>query len=93
MSDQTDLFPKVSLVEELCRLFDSKDSAVICAMSHKQVRVDGHLVLPQHDRAWTQAQLAGRMATCNGRAGRLFGHSQRAPDDTTEVVASGMSGG
>lgn len=93
MSEQADLFPKVSLVEALCDALDSDEKAMLCAMSHSQVRVDGHLVFPKHDRAWTQAQLSGRLATCNGRSGRLFGASRRAADDVTQVVASAASGG
>lgn len=88
--NQADLFPKVSLVAELCRVLDSEDRAMLSAMSHGKVRVDGHIVRPQHDMAWTQAQLSGRTATCNGRSGRLFGSTPA--DRVTQVPAlSGAS--
>ena len=53
---------RVSLVGELCRVLHSNERAMLCAMSHGQVRVSGHLVYPRHDMCWTKEQLKGRMA-------------------------------
>lgn len=49
-----------------------------CAMSHGQVFVSGHAVLPRHDKRWTRAQLEGRtIEICSDgkpfRQGVLFG--------------------
>lgn len=68
---------KASLFMELERVLDSGDKAVLCAVSHGQVTVDGYTIKVTDDRRWTRAQLAGRMAKCNNREARLFGMSQR----------------
>lgn len=80
--------PKVSLVAELCRLFTSTDVAMLCAMSHGQVRVSGHVVKPQHDMAWTQAQLSGRMAHLLGKGQAALFDGGVASDSATQDLAS-----
>jgi len=71
--DMVDIPRRVSLVEELCRVLHSCERAMLCAMSHEQVRVDGYVVRPKDDQRWTRAQLAGRTAQLESwRTGRLF---------------------
>lgn len=78
---------KVSLFDELRRVLNATDSALACAISHRQVRVDGYLVKATDDRRWTKAQLIGRFAEMPGRQARLFGGSRRAlAGDRTQVV-------
>lgn len=67
----------VSLVTELCRVLDSSERAMLCAMSHGRVTIDGYIVRPHHDRQWTKRQLAGRHAQCFARAAALFGAGRR----------------
>lgn len=66
------------LVAELCRVFNAKRVAMLCAMSHRQVTVDGKVVLPEYDLRWPADQLAGRMARLHDRQARLYGASPRA---------------
>lgn len=74
---------KVSLLKEFERVFHASKSAILCAVSHGQVTVDGHTIKLSDDKRWARRQLVGRMAAMPGREARLFGGSQRA----TEVEA------
>lgn len=82
---------KVSLFAELERVFDSKERALHCAISHGQVTVDDYVVKLGDDWRWTLGQLGGRLAKVNGREGRLFGMSPRCRTPTTPDVATGTT--
>lgn len=61
-----------SLVRELCRIFNAGERAMLCAMSHAQVTVDGYTMLPSFDRRWPRDRMEGRMAELLGRQARIF---------------------
>jgi len=66
--------PPPSLLDELCRVFDSCERAMLCALSHGQVTIDGYVIRPRHLERWTAEQLRGRFAVlCGSRAARLYG--------------------
>lgn len=77
---------KVSLVKELCRVLDSDRMAMLCAMSHGQVTVSGHVVKPEHDRRWTRQQLAGRTAKVNAREAKIFGSTRASQEPSGETT-------
>jgi hypothetical protein len=64
--------PNPSLIKEACRVLDSDEKAMRCAMSHGQVTIDGYKIKPEYDRRWTRAQLKGRWIRINHRAAELF---------------------
>lgn len=61
-----------SLVDELCRCFNSKRVAMLCALIHGQVTIDGFIVRAKNEHQWTPEQLRGRMAQLNGRHVKLY---------------------
>ena len=63
---------KVSVVREACRLLNACEAAILCAMSHRQLTIDGHPIHPRDDRRWTEAQLSGRTVKVNQREGVMF---------------------
>lgn len=60
------------LLTELCRAFNACERAMLCALSHGQVSIDGYIVRPQHLDKWTPEQLRGRYAGLVGRVARLY---------------------
>lgn len=68
---------KSELLDELCRRFDSKPDAMLMAMRHGAVTIDGYIIRPQHLDRWTRAQLIGRYVTLFGRrVAQLYGSTQ-----------------
>lgn len=63
---------KVSVVLEACRLLHAKPPAIVCAMSHKQLTIDGYPIRPNDDKRWTRDQLKGRTVKIHHREGRMF---------------------
>jgi hypothetical protein len=69
----------MSLIAELCRVFNARPEAIGCAMRHRQITVDGYVMRPEYDRRWSERQLRGRMAALNFNKGgtkreaRLYG--------------------
>jgi hypothetical protein len=64
---------ETGLLEELCDRFDAKPPAMLCALSHGQVSIDGYVVRPRHLAQWTPDQLRGRYARLHGRVRQLYG--------------------
>lgn len=79
---------KVSLVKELRRVFNASEGMVLLAMHYGQITVDGYVVFPHHDKAWSRKQLSGRLAKLHFREARLFGASCRSYNNRTSVVAT-----
>lgn len=63
----------MSLLRELMRLYHSTERAMLCALSHGQVTIDGYVIRPQHLERWTEEQLRGRYAVLCGRPAQLYG--------------------
>lgn len=84
---------KRGLVNELCRVFNSGRKAMLCAMSHRQVTIDGRVILPEYDMRWPPEQLKGRMARLHDRQALLYGsmppyilHEDESPTLEREVA-------
>jgi hypothetical protein len=63
----------VSLLRDLCRAFNARERAMLCAMSHGQLTIDGYVIRPEHLGRWTESQLRGRYARLHDRTVRLYG--------------------
>lgn len=63
----------MSLMQELCRVYNAKPVAIECALRHGQITIDGYIIREQHLKRWTPDQLKGRMAMLLGRQVRLYG--------------------
>lgn len=61
------------LLAELERVFHAKYGAMLCAMSHGQLTIDGYIIRPEHLNRWTRDQLIGRYAELCGRTAQLYG--------------------
>lgn len=70
---------KSHLFTELCRAFNAKDRAMLCALSHGQVVIDGFVVRVEHLDRWTPDQLRGRYAHLAGRCAQLYGQKVVGP--------------
>jgi hypothetical protein len=62
-----------TLLEELCRVFNSCERAMLCVMSHGQLTIDGYIIRPEHLELWTPDELRGRYAVLCGQLGQLYG--------------------
>lgn len=65
-----------SLIDALCRAFHAKPCAIICALGHGQITVDGYLMREEYDRRWRADQLRGRTAAIH------YHHTKPAPTKT-----------
>ena len=61
------------MMDELMRGFHSKEAAMMCALRHGQVTIDGYIIRPGHLDRWTPEQLWGRYARLAGRYYQLYG--------------------
>lgn len=60
-------------------MFNSKERAMLCALSHGQVTIDGWIVREQHMDRWTEDQLRGRYARLCGQMAQLYGSKVIGP--------------
>lgn len=64
---------ELSLLEELCRVYNSCARAMLCAISHDQLTIDGYIIRCEHLEWWTPDELRGRYAFLCGRPAQLYG--------------------
>lgn len=57
------------LIKELCRVFHAKPVAILCALRHRQITVDGYEMREEFDLRWGAKQLKGRMAAIHYHCG------------------------
>jgi hypothetical protein len=53
--------------------FGTSEIAVMCMVSHGQVRIDGHVMRAQWMKHWTAEQLQGRVLKCPRGEYRIVG--------------------
>jgi hypothetical protein len=60
-----------NIVKLACRLLHAQKAAVLCAMSHGQLTVDGFKIKPADSKRWTKQQLEGREIAIHHRRAKI----------------------
>lgn len=83
MSDSS----KVNVVRLLAVNFNMGSKAAVCAISHGQVSIDGHVICMKWAvDHWTEGQLRGRMLQVKGRGERQILGSRLAPPEFQQTA-------
>lgn len=63
--------PLVSIVREGGKVLHASESAMLCAISHGQVTIDGFVVKVSDEKRWRRSQVKGRTIRVHQRVGVL----------------------